>query len=439
MKKPIVAIVGRPNVGKSTFFNKVVGKRISIVKDEPGVTRDRIYADANWLNYNFWLVDTGGIDIHEMTEVNKNILNQVQIAMELADVIIMLTDGISGLTAQDEEVATLLKKIKKPVVLAVNKCDEGNEDGIYEFYALGLGDPYPISSEHSKGVGDLLDKVVSYFDDIDVDKENADKIKIAIVGKPNAGKSSITNKLLGESRMVVSNVAGTTRDAIDTPFNYDGRECVLIDTAGIRRKRSIELESVESYSVLRSMEAIRRADVVVIVFDASQDLSDQDIRIAGYVHEQGKPSVIVVNKWDLVSKDEHTIDFYKQKLDKELNFMDYYLPVFVSALSGQRLGSIMPNVLKAYENANKKTSTSILNEILQDAVAISQPPSKYGKRLKFYFISQTATTPPTFTIQANASELVHFSYQRYLENCLRRNLDLSGTPIKIEFVNKNQK
>ncbi len=439
MKKPIVAVVGRPNVGKSTFFNKVVGKRISIVKDEPGVTRDRIYADAEWLNHNFWLVDTGGIDIHEKTEVNKNILHQVQIAMELADVIIMLVDGISGLTAQDEEVATLLKKIKKPVVLAVNKCDDGNEDNIYEFYALGLGDPYAISSEHSKGIGDLLDKVVGYFDNIDFDKENENKIKIAIVGKPNAGKSSITNKLLGESRMVVSNVAGTTRDAIDTPFVYDGRECVLIDTAGIRRKRSIELESVESYSVLRSMEAIRRADVVVIVFDASQDLSDQDIRIAGYVHEQGKPSVVVVNKWDIVNKDEHTIEFYKQKLDKELNFMDYYLPVFVSALSGQRLNTIMPNVLKAYENANKKTSTSILNEILQDAVAISQPPSKYGKRLKFYFISQTATNPPTFTIQANASELVHFSYQRYLENCLRRNLDLSGTPIKIEFVNKNEK
>lgn len=439
MKKPIVAVVGRPNVGKSTFFNKVVGKRISIVKDEPGVTRDRIYADAEWLNHNFWLVDTGGIDIHEKTEVNKNILNQVQIAMELADVVIMLTDGIAGLTAQDEEVATLLKKIKKPVVLAVNKCDDGGDENIYEFYSLGFGDPYPISSEHSKGVGDLLDKVVSYFPEIESDKENEDKLKIAIVGKPNAGKSSITNKLLGESRMVVSNVAGTTRDAIDTPFMYDGRECILIDTAGIRRKRAIELESVESYSVLRSMEAIRRADVVVIVIDASESLSDQDIRIAGYVHEQGKPSVVVVNKWDLVNKDDHTIEFYKQKLDEELAFMDYYVPVFVSALSGQRLNTIMPSVLKVYENANKKTSTSILNEILQDAVAMSQPPSKYGKRLKFYFISQTAINPPTFTIQANDSSLVHFSYQRYLENCLRRNIDLSGTPIKVEFVNKNEK
>ena len=436
MKKPIVAVVGRPNVGKSTFFNKVVGRRISIVKDEPGVTRDRIYADAEWLNHKFWLVDTGGIDIHEKTEVNKNILNQVQIAMELADVIIMLVDGISGLTAQDQEVATLLKKIKKPVVLAVNKCDNNEIDSTYEFYALGLGEPYPISSEHSKGVGDLLDKVVGYFDGLDDTIDDKQKIKIAIVGKPNAGKSSITNKILGESRMVVSNVAGTTRDAIDTPFTYEGKDCVLIDTAGIRRKRSIELESVESYSVLRSMEAIRRADVVIIVFDASEDLSDQDIRIAGYVHEQGKPSVIAINKWDLVSKDDKTINFYKQRLDSELKFMDYYLPVFVSAKTGQRLNTIMPAVIKAYQNSTKKTSTSILNEILQDAVAISQPPSKYGKRLKFYFISQTGVTPPTFTIQANDSTLVHFSYQRYLENALRRNIDLSGTPIKIEFKDK---
>ena len=437
MKKPIVAIVGRPNVGKSTFFNKVVGKRISIVKDEPGVTRDRIYADAEWLNHKFWLVDTGGIDIHEMTEVNKNILHQVNIAMELADVIIMLVDGMTGMTAQDEDVATLLKKTKKPIIVAVNKCDNNEVDSIYEFYSLGLGDPYPISSEHSKGIGDLLDKVVEYFEQIDFE-EDPNKIKIAIVGKPNAGKSSLTNKLLGETRSVVSNVAGTTRDAIDTPFRYENHECILIDTAGIRRKRSIELESVESYSVLRSMEAIRRADISVIVLDASQGLSDQDIRIAGYVHEQGKPSVVVINKWDLVSKDEHTIDFYKKKLDEELKFMDYYIPVFISAKTGQRVSSIMPEVLKAYQNANKRTSTSILNEILQDAVAISQPPSKYGKRLKFYFISQTGTNPPTFTIQANNSSLVHFSYQRYLENCLRRNIDLSGTPIKIEFKNKNE-
>lgn len=438
MKEPVVAVVGRPNVGKSTFFNKVVGKRISIVKDEPGVTRDRIYAEAEWLNHKFMLVDTGGIDIRQKDEVGQNILAQVQIAIDLADVIIMLVDGSSGLTAQDKEVAVLLKKTQKQIVLAVNKCDNNEIENTYDFYALGLGEPFAISSEHSKGVGDLLDKVVSFFDQVDNDDENKTKIKIAIVGKPNAGKSSITNKLLGESRMVVSNVAGTTRDAIDTPFSYDGKECVLIDTAGIRRKRSIELASVESYSVLRSMEAIRRADVVVVVLDASEKLSEQDIRIAGYVHEQGKPSVVAINKWDVVDKDEKTLNFYKSKLDEELNFMDYYIPVFISAKTGQRLDSLMPAVLKAYENANRQTSTSILNEILQDAVSVSQPPSKYGKRLKFYFISQTGTNPPTYVIQANDSKIVHFSYQRYLENCLRRNLDLSGTPIKIEFKDKKE-
>ena len=436
MKRPVVAIVGRPNVGKSTFFNKVVGRRISIVKDEPGVTRDRIYAEAEWLNHKFLLVDTGGIDIHEKTEVNKNILTQAKVAMELADVIIMLVDGTDGLTDADRDVAVLLRKTKKPIILAVNKCDNNEVENTYEFYALGLGEPFAISSEHSKGVGDLLDKVVSYFDGLDDEVDDKSKIKIAIVGRPNAGKSSITNKILGQERVVVSNVAGTTRDAIDTPFVFDGKECVLIDTAGIRRKRGIELESVESYSVLRSMEAIRRADVVVVVFDASEGFNEQDVRIAGYVHEQGKPSVIVVNKWDLIEKDQHTINVYEEKLKEQLKFMDYYISIYVSALSGQRLNKIIPACLTAYENASKRTSTSILNEILQDAIAIAQPPSKYGKRLKLFFISQSGTNPPTYTIQANDSKLVHFSYQRYLENCLRRNLKLEGTPIKIIFKDK---
>jgi GTP-binding protein len=436
MKRPVVAIVGRPNVGKSTFFNKVVGKRISIVKDEPGVTRDRIYAEAEWLNHKFLLVDTGGIDIHEKTEVSKNILNQAKIAMELADVIVMVVDGQDGLTDNDNEVATLLHKTNKPVVLAVNKCDNNQIDNLYDFYGLGLGEPYAISSEHSQGIGDLLDVVVKQFDGLCDDAKDENKIKIAIVGRPNAGKSSITNKLLGEERVVVSSVAGTTRDAIDTPFVYDGKQCVLIDTAGMRRKRGIEMESVESYSVLRSIEAIRRADVVVVVFDVSEGFSEQDIRIAGYVHEQGKPSVIVLNKWDLIEKDEHTINDYNAKLKEELKFMDYFIPVYTSALSGQRLGKILPACFEAYENASRKTPTSILNEILQDAVAVSQPPSKYGKRLKFYFISQNGSNPPVYIIQANDSKLVHFSYQRYLENCLRRNLKLSGTPIKIVFRDK---
>ena len=439
MKRPVVAIVGRPNVGKSTFFNKVVGRRISIVKDEPGVTRDRIYAEAEWLNHKFLLVDTGGIDVREKTEVGRNIIHQAKIAMELADVIILMVDGKDGLTESDSDVVGLLRKINKPIVLAVNKCDNNQTDSVYDFYGLGIGEPYPISSEHSQGVGDLLDKVVSYFDGLDDESESDERIKIAIVGRPNAGKSSITNKLLGEERVVVSNVAGTTRDAIDTPFCYDGKKCVLIDTAGMRRKRGIELESVESYSVLRSMEAIRRADVVVVVFDTSQGFSEQDIRIAGYVHEQGKPSVIVLNKWDLVEKDDYTINEFNKKLEEQLKFMDYYIPVYTSALTGQRLNKIMPACLEAYENASKKTSTSILNEILQDAISISQPPSKYGRRLKFYFISQTGTNPPTYTIQVNDSTLVHFSYQRYLENCLRRNIKLNGTPIKIIFKNKNEK
>ncbi|HBB45149.1 MAG TPA: ribosome biogenesis GTPase Der, partial [Clostridiales bacterium] len=341
-----------------------------------------------------------------------------------------------GLTDADRDVAVLLRKTKKPIVLAVNKCDNNEVENTYEFYALGLGEPFVISSEHSKGVGDLLDKVVSYFDGLDDEVDDKSKIKIAIVGRPNAGKSSITNKILGQERVVVSNVAGTTRDAIDTPFVFDGKECVLIDTAGIRRKRGIELESVESYSVLRSMEAIRRADVVVVVFDASEGFNEQDVRIAGYVHEQGKPSVIVVNKWDLIEKDQHTINVYEEKLKEQLKFMDYYISVYVSALSGQRLNKIIPACLTAYENASKRTSTSILNEILQDAIAIAQPPSKYGKRLKLFFISQSGTNPPTYTIQANDSKLVHFSYQRYLENCLRRNLKLEGTPIKIIFKDK---
>ena len=438
MKTPIVAVVGRPNVGKSTFFNKVVGKRISIVKDEPGVTRDRIYADAEWLSHKFLLVDTGGIDIQDTTEVSKNIFAQVQIAVDVADVIIMLVDGKQGITAGDREVATYLKKSKKPIVLAVNKLDNNETEATYEFYSLGLGEPFAISSEHSSGVGDLLDKVVSSFGDDGEETQDTGKIKIAIVGKPNAGKSSITNRILGQNRMVVSSVAGTTRDAIDTPFEYAGKNCVLIDTAGIRRKRSIELESIESYSVLRAIEAIRRCDVAVIVLDASQKLSEQDVRIAGLVHEQKKPSVVVINKWDLVEKNQHTMDFYKSQLDEDLKFMAYYVPVFVSAKTGQRVDDIMQKVLEVFQNASRQTSTSILNEILQDAVSLSQPPSRYGKRIKFFFISQNGTNPPKFVIQTNESKLVHYSYQRYLENCLRRNIQLSGTPIEIVFKDKKE-
>lgn len=439
MKKPLVALVGRPNVGKSTFFNKVVGRRISIVKDEPGVTRDRIYADAEWLNYKFTLVDTGGIDLNNNSEVQKNIMMQATIAIDLADVIVLFVDGKEGLTSADKEVADILRKSKKPIVLAVNKLDNNEVELTYDFYELGIGEPYAISSEQSKGLGDLLDVVVSYFNQEELYDEDDEAIKIAIVGKPNAGKSSITNRLLGEDRVVVSSVAGTTRDAIDTPFIYEDKKYIVIDTAGLRRQRSVEYESVESYSVIRTMEAIKRADVVMIVFDTSEPLSEQDIRIAGYVHEMQKPSIIVLNKWDLVEKDEYTINAYNDRLKEDLSFMDYFMPVFISAKSGQRFNKLMPAVIQAYENSSKRISTSIVNELLQDAVRMTQPPSRNGRRLKFYYASQVSTNPPTFVFQTNDESMVHFSYQRYLENCIRRSVDFSGTPIKLIFRTRKQK
>ena len=439
MKKPLVALVGRPNVGKSTFFNKVAGRRISIVKDEPGVTRDRIYADAEWLNYKFTMVDTGGIDFNNNSDVQKSILTQAKVAIDLADVIILFVDGREGLTSADKEVADYLRKSKKQIVLAVNKLDNNEEHLTYDFYELGIGEPYGISAEQSKGIGDILDVVVSKFKNVVTEDENEDAIKIAIVGKPNAGKSSITNRLLGEERVVVSSVAGTTRDAIDTPFTYDGKRYIVIDTAGLRRQRGVELESVDSYSVIRTMEAIRRADVVLIVFDASEELSEQDVRIAGFVHEEQKPSVIVMNKWDLVEKDDYTINKFNELLREELSYMNYLIPVFSSAKTGQRFNKIMPAVIKAYENASKHVSTSIINEILQDAVRMTQPPSKNGKRLKFYFGSQVSTCPPTIVLQTNDERIVHFSYARYLENCFRKSIDFSGTPIKLIFRTKNKK
>lgn len=437
MKKPLVAIVGRPNTGKSTFFNKVVGKRISIVKDEPGVTRDRIYADAEWLNYKFTLVDTGGIDLKDTSSMQKNITNQAKIAIELADVILLFVDGMEGYTEADNEVATLLRKSKKPVLVVVNKIDNiENEANVYDFYRLGLDNVFGISSEHSKGVGDLLDEVVKNFPK-DIEANETKNIKIAVVGKPNAGKSSITNRLLGEERVVVSEVAGTTRDAIDTPFKYNGEDFLIIDTAGLRRKRSIEYESVEQYSVLRTLEAVRRADVCLIVIDAIEGLTEQDLKIAGYVHEQGKPSIIVVNKWDAIeNKDTYSILKFEEMLKQELNFMDYYISVYISALTGQRTQKLIPLVKQVYENYNKRIKTSIVNELIQDAVSMNQPPIQQGKRLKIYYVSETAVCPPTFSFQVNDSNLVHFSYERYLENCIRRSIDFKGTPIKLEFISK---
>lgn len=420
-------------MGKSTLFNKIVGKRISIVKDEPGVTRDRIYASAEWLNYKFNIVDTGGLDLKNTSEVQKNIMAQANVAMELADVIVLVVDGKEGLTSADKEIADYLRRSKKHIVLCVNKLDNNEVENSYEFYELSLGEPFVVSASNRLGFGELLDEICSFFPQGEIESESDESIKIAIVGKPNVGKSSIVNRLLGEERVVVSNIAGTTRDAIDTPFVYDGKKYTLIDTAGIRRKRAVEFESVEDYSVIRSLEAIQRADVVVVVFDASEPLSEQDVRIAGLVHEAQKPSVVAINKWDSIEKDQSTTLIYEQKLSQDLAFMDYYISCFVSAKSGQRISRLMPAIVKAYENANRRISTSILNEILQDAVRMTQPPSKNGKRLKIFFVSQPSSQPPTFVFMCNDAKIVHFSYQRYLENCLRKTVDFSGTPIKLIF------
>ena len=439
MKKPLVALIGRPNVGKSTFFNTICGRRISIVKDMPGVTRDRIYGDAEWCGYAFSIVDTGGLDVKNKDDFQNNITRQAQIAVELADVVIFMVDGKEGLVADDYDVANFLRKYNVPVVLAVNKLDNNEVDKSYEFYSLGIGDPFVCSAENNKGLGDILDECVTHFKSKISPEEDAQKIRIAVVGKPNAGKSSIINKLLGEDRVMVSNVAGTTRDAIDTPFKYNNQEYLLIDTAGIRRRRSVPNESVELYSVLRSFDAIRRADVVVMVVDASEGLSEQDVRIAGFIHEEGKPSIIVMNKWDLIEKDAYSMNKFNDVLKEDLKFMDYFVPVYTSALTGQRLGKIMENVEKVYANANYRISTSMLNEILSNAVSVNEPPTHNGKRCKFYYMTQASVAPPTFVIFMNNKDLMHFSYVRYLENSIRNAVDFSGTPIKLILKSKSDK
>lgn len=426
---PTVAIVGRPNVGKSTLFNKLIGKRVSIVKDEPNVTRDRVIMDAEWLNYKFTLVDTGGIDLKSQDEMKQHILVQAQLAIEIADVIIFLVDGKEGVVKGDHEVAEILRRSNKPVVLAVNKVDNNTCDTLYDFYELGLGEPIAISGEQGRGLGDMLDLVVQDFPQNAPDSETEQPLKIAIVGRPNVGKSSLTNRLLGDERMVVADQAGTTRDSVDSVFRYDGKDYILIDTAGIRRKSAIEVDSIEYYSVIRSLDAIKRADVCIIVLDASEMISEQDVKIAGLVHEQGKPSIVVYNKWDKVEKDESTSRRYKEKLDEDLKFMSYYVPLFLSAKTGQRLSSIMPAVLKVYENASKRLPTSALNQILMDATTITPPPSQNGRRLKIKYMTQAQTNPPTFVLFVNDSTLMHYSYERYLENQLRSAVDFSGTPI----------
>ena len=437
MAKPLVAIVGRPNVGKSTFFNLICGRRISIVKDVPGVTRDRIYGDGEWCGHSFSIVDTGGLDIKNKDDFQANITRQAQIAVELADVVIFFVDGKQGLLPDDFDVANFLRKVNVPVVLAVNKIDNNEVEKTYEFYNLGLGEPFPISAEHNQGIGDLLDAVVSHFEEV-VYEEKSEVTKIAIVGKPNAGKSSIVNRLLGEERVMVSNIAGTTRDAIDSPFKYNGKDFLLIDTAGIRRKRSIESGSVESYSVLRAFEAIRRSDVSILVIDAEQGVSEQDVRIAGFINEEGKPSVIIVNKWDLIEKDSHTMEKFNERLKEDLKFMSYFVVIYISALTGQRIGEIMKKAETVLANSSYRISTGGLNEILQSAILTKEPPSKNGRRLKIYYITQAGTNPPTFILFVNNETLMHFSYERYLENCIRRAVDFTGTPIKIITKGKGE-
>ena len=438
MKKPLVAIVGRPNVGKSSFFNYIVGRRISIVSPEAGVTRDRIYADADWCGHNFTLVDTGGLDSKSEDVFQKNIFRQAQIAIDLADVIIFMVDGRDGVTNNDSEIAEFLRRSKKPIVLVVNKLDNWDETQAYDFYELGLGEPFPISVKQAKGLGEALDAVVENLPRNDQEEEN-ESIKIAVVGRPNAGKSSIVNRILGEDRVVVSNIAGTTRDAIDSSFKYNGKEYTIIDTAGLRRKRGVEYESVESYSVLRSMDAIERADVVLIVFDSSEEISEQDVRIAGYVHEAKKPSVVIMNKWDKVEKNDKTINKYTDILKEKLKFMSYFRVLFISALTGKRFGEIMPEVEKVIENNGRRITTGTLNEILANAILTNEPPFKNGKRLKIKYATQASTKPPTFVLFVNDATAMHFSYMRYLENFFRASVDFTGTPIQIVLKGKGDK
>ena len=435
--KPIVAIVGRPNVGKSTLFNKITGKKIAIVEDKPGVTRDRIYADAEWCGHNFTLIDTGGIELKSEDEMWRHIKKQAEIAIETADVIILLCDVKSELTASDYDVADMLRRSRKPVVLAVNKLDNYKQEKLFDYYNLGLGEPFGISCEQATGLGDMLDEVCSYLEKVEEEENESEAIRIAVVGKPNAGKSSLVNKLLGYDRTIVSNISGTTRDAIDTPFSVNGKNYILIDTAGIRKKKAVD-EDVEYYSVIRAFGAVRRADVCLVVVDSKEGLSEQDVKICGYVHEQGKPSVIVMNKWDLIEKDSNTINTFNKKLDCDLAFMDYYKSVYVSALSGLRVEKILAVAMESYENAHRRITTGTLNDLIGDAVRTIDPPSRKGKRLKIYYSTQDGVCPPRFVVFVNDSELVHFSYKRYLENVIRKAFDFSGTPIRILFRNRDE-
>lgn len=440
MSKPIVAIVGRPNVGKSTLFNALAGQKISIVKDTPGVTRDRIYADIDWLNYNFTMIDTGGIEPDSSDIILAQMREQAQIAIDTADVIIFMTDVKQGLIDADAKVADMLRRSQKPVVLVVNKVDNFNKmmADVYEFYNLGIGDPVPISASQRSGIGDMLDKVVEHFKSLDLEEDEDDRPKVAIVGKPNVGKSSIINKLTGESRVIVSNIAGTTRDAIDTDVKWNGKEYVFIDTAGIRRKSKVK-EDIERYSVIRTVTAVERADVVVIVIDATEGVTEQDAKIAGIAHENGKGIIIAVNKWDAIEKNDKTVYEYTNKVRQILSFMQYAEIMFISAKTGQRLPKLFDMIDMVIENHTMRIETGVVNEIMAEAVAMQQPPSDKGKRLRLYYITQVSVKPPTFVIFVNDKELMHFSYTRYLENKIREAFGFKGTSLKFLIRERKDK
>ncbi len=438
MSKPVVAVVGRPNVGKSTLFNALAGERISIVKDTPGVTRDRIYADISWLDYQFTMIDTGGIEPDSKDVILSQMREQAEIAIATADVIIFLTDVRQGLQDSDSKVADMLRRSGKPVVLVVNKVDsfEKYMPDVYEFYNLGIGDPMPISAASMLGLGDMLDEVVKHFPAYDKEEEADERPKVAIIGKPNVGKSSLINKLAQEERVIVSDIAGTTRDAIDTDITYNGREYVFIDTAGLRRKNKIK-EEIERYSIIRAVTAVERADVCIIVIDAMEGVTEQDAKIAGIAHERGKGIIIAVNKWDAIEKDDKTIYKHTEKIRQILSFMPYAEILFISAKSGQRLHKIFEMIDVVIENNSMRVATGVLNEIVAEAVAMQQPPSDKGKRLKIYYTTQVAVKPPTFVIFVNDKELMHFSYTRYLENRIRDTFGFRGTALK--FIIRERK
>ena len=431
MIKPVVAIVGRPNVGKSTLFNAIAGETISIVKDTPGVTRDRIYADCNWLNMNFTLIDTGGIEPDTSDVILAQMREQAEIAIATADVIVFIVDVHQGLVDSDFRVADMLRKSKKPVVLAVNKVDSIKKYGndVYEFYNLGIGDPIAVSAASRLGLGDLLDEVAKHFDTDNMEEEDDDRPRIAVVGKPNVGKSSIINKLTGENRVIVSNIAGTTRDAVDTEVVYQGREYVFIDTAGLRRKNKIK-EELERYSIIRTVTAVERADVVVVVIDATEGVTEQDAKIAGIAHDRGKGIIVAVNKWDAIEKNDKTIYEFTRKVKDTLSFMPYAEIIFISAETGQRLNKLFETIDMVRENQTMRVATGVLNEIITEATALQQPPADKGKRLKIYYTTQVAVKPPTFVNFVNDKELMHFSYVRYLENRIREAFGFRGTALK---------